>query len=81
MDLIDPRNRETYALLQRHKQRQLNEGMENARRKGTNVHSLVNSYLNHVRTNNYTGTIGQYALVWIQLLFDEYTTRGIQHAN
>ena len=65
MEDLAKRNVETFTLLQLHKKRQLEEGMLNARRKGTNASKLINAYLDHVRTHKYTGTIGQYALIWL----------------
>lgn len=84
MNTIAERNKSTYNLLQLHKQHQLDTSImrlqyDSPRRRyiqwclGEDFMSrydIVNDYLDHVRTNNYTGTPTQYSKLWMQQAID-----------
>lgn len=86
MDAIAERNKQTYALLQRHKQRQLNESIARIQARAPltrqiqrclgdewrKEQDIANGYPDHVREHNYLGTPGQFAHIWIQRKMDEF---------
>lgn len=72
MSLVAKRNRKTYNLLQEHKRKQVHLGSMRLIHINFPEKEIVNSYLDHVRENNYTDTFDKYLEVWMQDKLNEY---------